>query len=188
MDRRADPADVAHVGRCRRGVDARSTIPCAAMFARNRSARRRCSSSSSRRPRTRPRRSCRSRARRASHIARKRSRIDLVVRLVGAAEHEPADGAVRDDVRGRAALEDDPVDARVGWSCWRHRPIEVNSSDQRIERVLALHGSDAACAWSPVNDDVDVLRSERVALDVVLVAWVDTAGRRRAPRTGRRRS
>ena len=38
----------------------------------------------------------------------------LVVGLVGAAEHEPRLGPVRDDVRGRAALLDDPVDAACG--------------------------------------------------------------------------
>ena len=68
-----------------------SAMPYAADVARNRIGHRArvVASSSSRRPRTSPRRSCRSRAPRPRTARRKRVLHRLVVRLVVAAEHEP---------------------------------------------------------------------------------------------------
>ena len=83
-----------------------------------------------------------------------------------------ADGPVRDDVRRRAALADDPVDAGVGRSCWRHRPTELNSRIIASSAFLPFHGSDDGVRLEAVEDDVDVLRRERVALDVAAVARV----------------
>ena len=73
----------------------------------------------------------------ASHSWRKRSRIALVVGLVGAADHEPRRGPVRDDVGGRPALPDDPVDARGRVELLAPQPDRGEQQDHRVERVLA---------------------------------------------------
>ena len=66
------------------------------------------------------------------------ARIVCVVGLVVATDHEPGRRPVRDDVGGRPALADDPVDASGrSRSCWRHRPTETEEHDQRVEGVLA---------------------------------------------------
>ena len=95
-----------------------------------------------------------------------------VVGLVVAAEHEPGRRALRDDVGGRPALPDDAVDPGVGRSCWRHSPTEVNSRISASSAFLPFHGSDDGVGLEAVEDDVDVLRRERLALDVVAVARV----------------
>ena len=69
-----------------------------------------------------------------------------------------------------------PWTRAVGSSCWRHRPTDANSRIIASSAFLPFHGSDAACACSPVNDDLDVLRRERPAVDVVAVARVVQQG------------
>ena len=73
----------------------------------------------------------------ASHIAMNRRFIDLVVGLVGAADHEPGPRPVRDDVRGRAALLDDPVDPAVGRQLLAPQADRDEQRDHRVERVPA---------------------------------------------------
>ena len=80
------------------------------------------------------------------------------------------------------------MDAGGRRSCWRHSPTELNSRISASSAFLPFHGSDDACAWRPVEHDVDVLRGERLALDVAPVARVVQQGRVDARRTGRRRS
>ena len=38
-----------------------------------------------------------------------------------------------------------------GRSCWRHNPTEVNSRIIASSAFRPFHGSDDACAWSPLN-------------------------------------
>ena len=63
-----------------------------------------------------------------------------------------ADVAVRDDVGRRAALADDPVDARrsAGAAGATARP-SVNSRMSASSAFWPRHGSDEACAWRPVK-------------------------------------
>ena len=65
-----------------------------------------------------------------------------------------------------------PWTRAVGWSCWRHRPDRGEQQDQRVERVLAAPRVRRGVRLQAREDDVDVLRRERVALDVVAVARV----------------
>ena len=60
-----------------------------------------------------------------------------------------------------------------GRSCWRHSPTELNSRIIASSAFWPFHGSAAAWAWRPCEHDVDVLRRERLALDVVPVAGVE---------------
>ena len=69
-----------------------------------------------------------------------------------------------------------PWTRAVGRSCWRHRPTEVNSRISASSAFLPFHGSDDGVGLEPVEDDVDVLRRERLALDVVAVARVVQQG------------
>ena len=60
--------------------------------------------------------------------------------------------------------------------------------DQRVERVLAAPRVGRRMGLEAVEDDVDVLGRERMALDVVAVARVVEQRGVEARRTGRRRS
>ena len=76
----------------------------------------------------------------------------LEVRLVGAADDEPADRPVRDDVRRGPPFDDDAVDARLRPQLLTPQPDRAEQQDQRVERIAPLsRGRWRACAWRPVN-------------------------------------
>ena len=84
-----------------------------------------------------------------------------------------ARGPVGDDVRGGAALLDDPVDPRAsGRSCCRHSPTALNSRISASSAFLPLPWLRRGVRLEPAERDVDVLRRQRRDLDVVPVAGV----------------
>ena len=113
----------------------------------------------------------------ASHIPLELVPHRLVVGLFRRPEHEPGAGPVRDDVRGRAALLDDPVDARRRSSCCRHSPTELNRSTIASRAFLPIQGSDDAWACRPVNTTSMSSDASGPALDVAPVAGVVQQGR-----------
>ena len=94
------------------------------------------------------------------------------VRLVGGPDHEPADGAVGDDVRRGAALDDDPVHARVRAQLLAPEPDRLEEEQERVERVPAHPRVGGGMRRPPGEHDVDVLAREQADLHVVLVARV----------------
>ena len=189
MDRRADPAHVAHVGRA--GVRVVALVRDAVgrhvgpePLGQDRVV--------AHRPwpgrRTSPRRSCRWPARPPRTVTRKRSRIGLVVGLVVAPDHEPGRRPVRDDVRRRAALADDAVDPGGRAELLAPQADRGEQQDHRVEGVLAAPRIGRGVRLEAREDDVDVLRRERPALDVRCGRTGGTAVPRRGRRTGRRRS
>ena len=108
----------------------------------------------------------------ASHIWRKRSRIAAYSDSCRAPDHEPGRGPVRDDVRRRPALADDAVDPRGRMELLAPQADRGEQQDQRVERVLAAPRIGRGVRLEAREHDVDVLRRERVALDVVAIARV----------------
>ena len=100
-----------------------------------------------------------------------------VVHLVGTAHHEPGLRALRDDVCRGPALLDDPVDAGVGVELLPPQADRAEEQDHRVERVLALPWVRGGVGLEAVEDHLDVLRRERVALDVAAVAGMEQEGR-----------
>ena len=144
---------------------------------RRRAAREHHLATSSRWPRPRlrpaPRTACRIGAKSAS---------------LGRPDHEPPDRPARNDVRRGAALEDDPVDARVRPQLLAPESDAVQQHHHRVEGVEALPRIRGRMRLTARERDVDVLAREEPALDVRPSTRGGTAARRRARRTARRRS
>ena len=138
VDRRQDLAHVAHVGAARApGPAGRPGGQWAASFAANRSPDGALWSIVDEPPEKMASPVQPVAAAAASTSAANRVRISPEVRLVGAPDHEPPDGPRRNDVRGGAALEHDPVDACVGLQLLAPEGDPVEQHHHRVEGVAA---------------------------------------------------
>ena len=72
-----------------------------------------------------------------------------------------------------------PWTRESGRSCWRHSPTELNSRTIASSALRPIHGSEAACAWSPWNvTETSSLASRRVSTLVTSEGWKRRAASR----------